>query len=93
MLRKKNNLENLQLLAEQIENDREKKQRKKEMEQLYKKPHFGPEETDLTLAIESRRQRLLKNKVRTDLFNQIHTNATFNMNRFEKEKMGDLENI
>ncbi len=48
----KNNLENLTYLAQQIESDRLKKATHTDVERQYYKPHFGPEETDETLAKE-----------------------------------------
>lgn len=45
-LKKKNNMENLRFLAKQIQSDRERKSHSHQIERLYYKPHFGPEETD-----------------------------------------------
>jgi CTP:phosphocholine cytidylyltransferase-like protein len=45
-MKKHNNMANLYCLAEQIEQDRVKKNFEKEMEKQYYKTHFGPEETD-----------------------------------------------
>ena len=54
-LKRRNNLENLSYLAQQIKNDRERKQLQKEMEKQYFKPHFGPEETDEMIEKEAAR--------------------------------------
>ena len=54
-LKKKNNMDNLQFLAKQIQSDRERKSHSHQIERLYYKPHFGPEETDEMLDQEDDR--------------------------------------
>jgi hypothetical protein len=58
MLKKKNNMANLSFLSNQIEQDKMKKMAVKEVEKLYYKPHFGPEETDEALDKEALRQEI-----------------------------------
>jgi hypothetical protein len=45
-MRRQNNLHNLQQLAWQIEQDKQKKQIQTLVDKQYYKTHFGPEETD-----------------------------------------------
>lgn len=49
---------NLSFLSNQIEQDKMKKMAVKEVEKLYYKPHFGPEETDEALDKEALRQEI-----------------------------------
>lgn len=63
-LKKKNNMENLRFLSKQIQSDRDRKSHSHQVERLYYKPHFGPEETDEMLDMEDERHRLQKKFVR-----------------------------
>ena len=63
-LKKKNNMENLKFLSKQIQSDRDRKSHSNNVERLYYKPHFGPEETDEMLNMEEERSNLQKKFVR-----------------------------
>lgn len=92
-LKKKNNLENLSYLAQQIKNDRDRKNLQKEMERQYFKPHFGPEETDEQLDKEAARIESQKKFVRAHLIDQMNLKANMKLQDFQAERLNDLKNI
>lgn len=81
-LKRKNNLENLSYLAQQIKNDRDRKNLQKEMERQYFKPHFGPEETDEQLDSEADRADSQKKFVRQQLIDQMNLKANMKIQDF-----------
>lgn len=81
-LKRKNNLENLSYLAQQIKNDRDRKNLQKEMERQYFKPHFGPEETDEQLDTEADRADTQKRFVRAQLVDQMHLKTNMKIQDF-----------
>lgn len=92
-LKRRNNLENLSYLAQQIKNDRERKQLQKEMERQYFKPHFGPEETDDMVVKEADRVERQKVYVKQQLLDQMKTKTVIKAQEFSSERVSDLYNL
>jgi len=60
---------------------------------LYYKPHFGPEETDEGLDKEYERKLKMKHFIKTQLVNQMNEKDGLAANSFNKERIGDLEQL
>ena len=92
-LKKKNNMENLKFLSKQIQSDRDRKSHSNNVERLYYKPHFGPEETDEMLNMEEERSNLQKKFVRQQLLDQINLKNNMRLKDFHDERFGELTNL
>jgi hypothetical protein len=68
---------NQEYILRQIADDKERRRQTREEEQLYKKPHFGPEETHDVIEDMTYEERLLKHTVLNNLQHQMaHRKAT-----------------
>lgn len=92
-LKKKNNMDNLRFLAKQIQTDRERKSHSHQVERLYYKPHFGPEETDMQLDMEDDRCLQQKTFVRQQLLDQINLKNNMKLKDFHDDRFGELTNL
>mmetsp|Transcript_17353 Transcript_17353/g.29176 ORF Transcript_17353/g.29176 Transcript_17353/m.29176 type:complete len:148 (-) Transcript_17353:192-635(-) len=92
-MHKKNNLQNLSYLADQIQKDRQRKDRQRLIDKQYYKPHFGPEETDLLLDLENSKVLNTKTFVKKSLLDQINQKTTLRHSMFNQEREGDLQNL
>jgi hypothetical protein len=81
------------LIAEQIQRNQEQREMQLRLDKRYKKPHFGPEETDYTVQMEEMQRRLNKEYLRRNLIHQIQQRARLTSEAMETEKSGDQENI
>lgn len=92
-LRKKNNMDNMKYLSKQIQHDKERKSHSHQIEKLYYKPHFGPEETDEMLNQEDERVLNQKVFIKQQLLDQINLKNNMKLKDFEQERFGELNNL
>jgi len=92
-MRKQNNIENLNQLAQQIELDKAKRVQVQEVEKRYYKPHFGPEETDAKILEELKRSNMHKTLINDYLSHQMEVKSAEKTIQNHKERISDIQNI
>ena len=64
-----------------------------DIEKLYYKPHFGPEETDEQLDKDYERKVKMKHFIKTQLVGQMNEKKDLTSTNFNVERTGDLEQL
>ena len=83
----------MKYLSKQIQHDKERKSHSHQIEKLYYKPHFGPEETDEMLNQEDERVLNQKVFIKQQLLDQINLKNNMKLKEFEQERFGELNNL
>lgn len=92
-MRRQNNLNNLQQLARQIEEDKQKKQIQTLIDKQYYKTHFGPEETDELIIKQQIHKEAKRMELLTDLERQMALNQILRSSSKEDERQSDINNL
>jgi hypothetical protein len=76
-----------------MRSDLDKRKSDYDYEHLYHKPHFGPEQTDLSILEDVQRYKSNKNLMRKSLNDQIKSNTKMrSMSNFQ-ERHDDMQNL